>query len=310
VLPASGAAALTSAGGERPSPPVTTRPTTGPAAAPAGTLAPPEAKRVRALVVTLGDPDPDMALWAIDALRDVGRDAVPYVIEGLRSPSASVRAGAARALGVLADPRALAHLARALADGAKSVRVQAALAIGSLGRIDGLPHLVRALADRHRPVRANAALGIGQAIRLTRSGRKLTAAESAVVAAAVPALIDTLGDTAPLVRGNAAISLGVTRDARALQPLSLAAHDKEPLVRASACHGLGDLGEKAAAGPLIPMLDDPDATVRRSAIEGLESITGLTLDYRAHASPAKRRAAVARWQAWWTRTRATLAPGS
>lgn len=283
----------------------TSRPATRPNP-PAGTLPPAEAARVRDLVRTLGDEDPDVVVTAVDSLRDVGRQAVPYVIEGLRDPADRVRAGSARALGVLDDGRAVEPLVSALADGAPGVRVQAALALGNLGRLDAVPALVKALTDQPPAVRANAALSLGQTVRLARARRALSPQEAEQARRAVQPLIGALSDREAAVRGHAAMSLGVLGDPLALAPLILATTDPEPLCRASACHGLGDLGDRAAGGVLVDLLDDADPTVRRSAIEALEQITGNTLGYLPHAPAAERQAAVARWRTWWARTRSAL----
>ena len=296
---------LLAAGGPatRPATRVATKPTTGPA----GALPAPEAERVRGLVQALGDADPDARQEALDALREVGRDAAPYLIEGLADASAAVRAGCARALGLVGGASALQPLSgRLLGDEAGEVRAASADALGALGQVAGLAALSRALGDADANVRSAAGLSVGQAVRIARGRGALSAEEQAQVRAAVGPLIDALRDPQAPVRGNAAISLGALRDGQALAALALASLDQDPLVRASVCHGLEELGDRAAGGALVELLDDADVTVRRSAIEALERIAGFTLSYQPRGPEPERRAAIARWRAWWERTKRQL----
>jgi HEAT repeat protein len=312
----------------------TSRPTTTQATTrPAGSLPPAEEARVQNLVAQLGAAEGDVQLGALDTLRDVGLPAAPYVGDGLRDHSEAVRAGAARALGVLgadaagrrlnAEQQALRDamlepLVNALGDGGGSVRISAARALGELGETaarqpEAVPALVKVLSDPESAARANAALSLGQIARAVgeRPGASPAAAaaeRAAVARAALTGLIDALRDPEAAVRSHAAISLGALKDPRALAPLLLLSADPEPLCRASACQGLGDLSDRAAGGVLVDLLQDDDATVRRSAIEALERLTGSTLGFKPRGTDAERREAVLRWQTWWARTRRELQP--
>lgn len=299
TLAATGTSLLAGAPGSRPA----SRPATRPAVA----LSPEEAARARRLVARLGSSDPDVRESSLDALRDLGERAVPFLVEGLRDASPAVRAGCARALGLAGSADAVGPLVALLAgEESSGVRLAAAGALGALGSLESLPALVETLGDTVPAVRAEAALAVGQAVRIARARGRLSARERALLTGAVEPLIEALRDRDAAVRGNAAISLGVTGDRRALLPLGLATLDGDPLVRASACHGLGELGDPSAGAALVECLDDRDPTVRRSAIEALHRLAGTDLGYRPHAAPAERRAAVLRWRAWWNRTRSRL----
>ncbi|MBI3492643.1 MAG: HEAT repeat domain-containing protein [Acidobacteria bacterium] len=63
--------------------------------------------------------------------------------------------------------------------------------------------------------------------------------------------------------------LGVSKDSRALSPLTRKLNDPSPLVRTTVIRALGQLGDKEAVTPLLAKLDDQDSGVRRQVIEVL-----------------------------------------
>src|SRR5439155_21212154 len=72
---------------------------------------------------------------AADALADLGppaREAVPELVAALKSSDVELRWRAARALGVIGDPQAVAELRTAASDGEILVRAQAIFALGRL----------------------------------------------------------------------------------------------------------------------------------------------------------------------------------
>jgi hypothetical protein len=76
------------------------------------------------------------------------------------------------------------------------------------------------------------------------------------------------------VRREAANSLGVDQDPRAVGPLIDALDDKDADVRQEAAWALGEIGDPRAVGPLIGKLKDPAANVRWQAVEALGKING------------------------------------
>lgn len=86
------------------------------------------------LVAALADKDGLRRLRAREQLVDIGGPAAPALIEALKSPDDNVRWEAAKALGLIRDPRAAAALVDALEDMNPAVRWLAARALIALGR--------------------------------------------------------------------------------------------------------------------------------------------------------------------------------
>lgn len=103
-----------------------------------------------------------MMMRSAVALARIGPAAVPPLIEALRSHEASVRAGAARALGGMgAGARAaIPALVKNLGDGDENARAADIEALGSLGA-DARPALLASLADQDARRRAGAVLALG-----------------------------------------------------------------------------------------------------------------------------------------------------
>jgi len=83
--------------------------------------------------------------------------------------------------------------------------------------------------------------------------------------AAVPALIEALGDAEASVRREAAKALGFLKDARAVAGLVKALGDPDTTVRFYAAYALGEIKAPQAAGPLVRALRDPQWCVRSQA---------------------------------------------
>jgi HEAT repeat protein len=72
-------------------------------------------------------------------------------------------------------------------------------------------------------------------------------------------------------RADAALALGTSCDARAVDPLLSLLSDTEPSVRAAAVEALGRLGAPETGEDLINLLQDPDWRVRMALISSLAS---------------------------------------
>lgn len=91
--------------------------------------------------------------------------------------------------------------------------------------------------------------------------------------AAVDKLIAILvSDTSALVRDNAAFSLGLIGDEKAVPALLDALRDRDEWVRKSAVKALGYLRPKECVDALIGLIDDPSPTVRKNVARTLGEI--------------------------------------
>ncbi len=134
--------------------------------------------------------------------------------------------------------------------------------------------LLDLLKDRRWQVRANAARAVG--------GLKDTRAVALLMSLASD------NDEHPVVKGNAALALGLLAAVSAADPLISLLKDKDPRARAAAASALGRLHDSRAGPPLIVALGDANARVRQAVVGGLGSLGGpLVFDplVRALADP-------------------------
>jgi HEAT repeat protein len=99
---------------------------------------------VRNLVAALTGKDGLARKRARDELVEIGRPAVPYLLEALKDKRTYVRWEAAKALSELGDPRAAEGLVVALSDNDPGIRWMAAEGLIAAER-EGLPPLLEAL---------------------------------------------------------------------------------------------------------------------------------------------------------------------
>lgn len=185
--------------------------------------------------------------------KEIGKEAVPSLIQALQHPNSEVRSSAASALkeiGKDAQP-AVPSLIAALKDKDRYVRFYAAYALAAIGTDtkDTVPALVSSLRDWGEA-------DINEAIlSLQRIGKK-----------AVPGLIIALVDRNANVRYGAASALDrIGEEAKAaVLPLSKALKDKESKVRYAAARALAEMGDepKEVIPSLIEALNDEDEEIR------------------------------------------------
>ena len=164
---------------------------------------------------------------------------------------------ATRALAMIPDEGAIAHLAVSLGKGDHENRL---LAIAGLSQFDSdaaADALVSALRQEDERVRSAAVASLD---RMKKTGR------------AVDRLAEELADEHPPVRVGAARALAATKARSALQPLIKALDDREAAVRRAAAEALGALGQPQAIGPLREHLEDQDMGVRLSVVKGLHAL--------------------------------------
>jgi len=180
---------------------------------------------VARLLEALESDDTAFADIAARALVSAGPLVNQHAIDLLRSENRELRARAARILGQIREPLALAPLIDALKDTDDAVRAAAAIALGNLLDPAATEPLIGRLADSHPAVRAAAAEALGQL-------RALTATE---------ALLPLLQDVRPTVRAPAARALGRIGDAITAEPIIGLLDDPEREVRIAAIEALGSL---------------------------------------------------------------------
>lgn len=207
-----------------------------------GKIGPPARAAIPTLVRALNDRHESVSFEAAQALRSIGAESVPWLIQALQRPNDGWREKAAKLLREF--PSQAAHavpaLRAALADRVPGVRQQAALSLGVLGRGD--PAVVRAvlprLQDPAAPVRAAAAEALG----------RIGLAEAEAIAGLEGALVDP----SAWVRVQAAAAHWLlARRAESVLPV-LSAALQAPEVHWQAALALGRLGPDAA--PAIPAL--------------------------------------------------------
>ena len=117
----------------------------------------------------------------------------------------------------------------------------------------------------------------------------------------VPFLVDAMGgDSRVRVRAGCAQALGISQDGRAVEPLAACAEtDGSPGVRYTAAFSLCLFRDPRGLPILFEALGSDDKTHRAQAIESLRELTGMDMGYRVDDPPEARRAAVARWEAWY-----------
>lgn len=202
----------------------------------------------------------------------------PIWLRRLRDRRWWVRAEAAQALGLVAEPAAASALVELLDDEGAEVRAAALEALGRIADPATLPAIVEQLTSpRHQRVRIVAALhhfGRAAAEPLVQWGRD-NPAHRAVVAetlgqmgstTGLPALLDWIGDDDAAVRAaclHAAGDIGV--DDRLYYYALRALSDPHPDVRAMAARALGRSGRPDSSTYLAARLGDEWTVAAHSA---------------------------------------------
>jgi len=213
----------------------------------------------------------------IDTLREIGDPAVEPLIAALKDETSGIQKSAAKALGELADHRAIEPLVGALADA--ELRGAALDALGDIGDSRAVDAVVHALNDESWGIRKAAAeaLGtIGDPRAVESLVNTLKDAEEYVRQAAAEAL-EQLGWTPQddvqrawllVSRGEwaAAGELG----AAAVEPLMIALGSRTLEARKLAARSLGQIGGPRATEALVAVLNDMD--VRDAANQALTTM--------------------------------------
>lgn len=209
-----------------------------------------DARAVGPLIAAMGEQS--LGKDATQALANLGNSAVEPLIAALDDSDLSVRWGAADALGLAGDARAVEPLIAHLRE---DPNLSVISALKKLGDPRAVEPLIAALGDDGYHVRLDAVVALGE----LGDPR------------AVEPLIALLGDESHDVRNNAEYALEKMGDA-AVEPLIAALKDPNEDVRSKAAHALGNLGDARAIEPLMALLNDESDYVRgatQSALLGL-----------------------------------------
>jgi len=224
-----------------------------------------DSRAVEPLIARLRDRDPDVRRDAAGALGHIkDKRAVEPLIAALHDKEGWVLRKVAEALGEIGDRRAIEPLVEVLNDGEFDVRFEAAEALAGLNDSRGAPILIVGLDDDSRFIRASAQKALEKTKDDPEVKRLLAARETKVRAVAEAVKAEGIGTLEGLIEGlqvgswmgreSAAKKLGEIGDARAVEPLIAALHDKHESVRRAAAWALGQMQEKAA--PAVPYLID------------------------------------------------------
>ncbi|HZU37548.1 MAG TPA: HEAT repeat domain-containing protein, partial [Gemmataceae bacterium] len=226
----------------------------------------PEVPPALARVMRDDKEDPLIRAEAIEALGQLGKAALPSLIDGLKLRLADLRAAAARNLGRIAPlpPEAIKALAHVLADPEPAVRMASARVLSQAAdqALPTIGELERALLMKGQTAEVVDAL----AQALANLGDKGSAV-----------LLKGLSAQSPAVRRGCARALGMTASlpTGAIHALTEAVNDTDEGVRVAAAEALGRLGPDAKAA--LPVLKqhadkDPSATVRQAAADAVARI--------------------------------------
>ena len=268
---------------------------------------------VDALMRAVGKPE--VANTVADALRLIGRDAVPPLIERLLQGDRASRIAAALLLGGFGDTRAVPALIAALDGADAELTAAAAGALAQLGDAAALDSLLALFSHEQTMVRQTAIAAvnsIGADATAARIGPSLEHADPRIRASAVRVagyfgfaeyasrILRLVDDPDEDVRRAAIEQLPIVDDPRALTRLIDAVTSETARVRAAATHALRHADGTVATDVLARALEDEDPWVRyfaadaiggRAGIEAAPALTQLAQsDPAAHVRIAALRA--------------------
>lgn len=217
---------------------------------------------INQMIECLGDSRGMTRLGFADSLGQVGKPAVPSLLEALADhPNVVVRRAAAKTLTLIADPEAVPHLIHALLNDEDTVVKGSS--VGALAKTgeSAVPALLKILADPEHPesTKGHAAwalafIGVEAKEFLYRE----ISSESPVVRAAVVGAIAKVAQDSP--------------EEQAFKTLVDALSDSDENVRSEAAAVLGNLTYQPAIPNLVELLHHPNGVSRKSAALALMKI--------------------------------------
>jgi HEAT repeat protein len=233
-----------------------------------------DAAAVRAAVMDLGyEKDPAVYPVLLDKLNDknpgiqhaavisLGRYGRPEAIDELikpkifHSPHSNIRWAAVTAIGKLGDSRVIDHLLKAVEDPEWIVRTQAVTEL--IGKVRDI--IERKDVKLARVLVHMLGLKNEEIVGLAIDGFKELECECGSM------LLDSLGNSSPVIRANAARALGRLKSRTSVSALIELLQDGSPDVRARAAEALGTIGDRTSIEPLVQKIKDHAAIVQASA---------------------------------------------
>jgi HEAT repeat protein len=213
---------------------------------------------VNALVgVASGDGPDELTAAAVDALDELGEDAIEQLIADMAGVDFD---------GDGADWVKAKAYTQALESEVPELRMAAANGLGRIEHTDAVPALVERFQDGDLRVRARAARACG----LIADAR------------ATDALTNLLTDSAVPVRREAAEALGNVGSRQALQALLPLYEDDNERVRRIAVGAFGNFDNERPVEYLVASLTDPSGTVRRTAVFSLVQLLANVPTQQSH----------------------------
>ncbi len=242
------------------------------------------------LLKAIRDPSPEvraLAAWNLGAYKE--RPVIESLRPVLRDENDRVRAAAAWGLCTIGDRIILPDIIKVVQeDTAPVARFRALWGLAFLGDRSALPVAINALTDLNNSVRERSALLAIEALRDQTVPERVRALAQHPYADTrrivmyllakyparenIPVLQNALADTDPIVRGEAALSLGKIKAYSARDKLVAALQDSDDHVRGAAAYALGLIGDKAAVPDLRKVAGDESGFVRAVAAESLNRL--------------------------------------
>ncbi len=211
---------------------------------------------VRALVTAAREEEGEVVAAAVDALDNLGQDAIEALIAAMADVDLEGGAEWVKAKA----------FTKALSAEVPELRMAAANALGELGQRDTVGPLAERFDDPDPRVRARAARACG------------TIAD----ARATDPLTGLLGDPKAAVRREAAQALGTIGNRQALQALLRLYDDDSEVVRRIAVMGMGSFENERPVEHLVTALGDEAAAVRRTAVYSLVELLSNVPSEQSH----------------------------
>ncbi|MCK5055728.1 MAG: HEAT repeat domain-containing protein [Candidatus Aminicenantes bacterium] len=233
------------------------------------------------LIAAFKEDNPDTRAEAVEILIRIGKPAVALLISTLSNEVTDSRKYAARALGGIADARALHPLIDTLKDNEPAARKEAADALGKMGNAAAVKSLISTLEDTDALVRDKAAGALDRIGWEPANNSELSLYAAAkqkwnilpfIGPDAVEPLIRALKDRKQSVRDGAVAALGKMGNPAAVKPIIDALKEKYPIDQEKVFDTLSRIASPRTAGTFIDELNYDDYEIRHKAAEVLDNI--------------------------------------